>query len=51
MLKLKAKSERLQEIFGVVATLMHEVVEKYPGSSVAKSASKMVRLLGRKLKK
>jgi TolA-binding protein len=31
-------------------TLMHEVVEKYPGTSVATSASKIVELLAKKLK-
>ncbi|HUW31242.1 MAG TPA: tetratricopeptide repeat protein, partial [Planctomycetota bacterium] len=31
-------------------TLMHETIEKYPGTSVANSASKVVELLARKLK-
>lgn len=31
-------------------TLMHETIEKYPGTSVAKSASKIVELLAKKLK-
>ncbi|MFP4028690.1 MAG: tetratricopeptide repeat protein [Candidatus Brocadiia bacterium] len=30
-------------------TLMHEVIEKYPGTSVAKSAAKIVKLLATKL--
>ena len=32
-------------------TLMHEVIEKYPGTSVSKSAGKIVELLQKKLKK
>ncbi|MBS3764311.1 MAG: tetratricopeptide repeat protein, partial [Planctomycetes bacterium] len=32
-------------------TLMHEVIEKYPGTSVAKSAGKIVKLLAKKLKR
>ena len=32
-------------------TLMHEVIEKYPGTSVAQSAGKIVKLLAKKLKR
>jgi len=32
-------------------TLMHEVVEKYPGTAVARSAGKIVKLLAKKLKR
>jgi len=31
-------------------TLMHETIEKYPGTAVAKSAGKVVALLGKKLR-